>query len=288
MAGRKYEINQQEADTNRKNAKAAFANAVRIIKQMASSAQDQYKDYRKTMKTGWFGTTATFVFDHVSVTDPGDAIDRLVQKSNKATDSALAASNNNSFVSAANSLIEADIAAERADKMLWKYKDGLEGSAATTVTGLKAVKTASEITLAVGGAVVTGGGTVAFAGSLGITAAGDLAPALIGEKVDWKHFAFDMALSVVMKKVLPSDAMESAILDKLGTKVVEKVGEKAAKEAFAKVMTISLKAMMKKSAEAAEKKLRGKDVSWDDYTEATRNELYKQTTIEVAKLLLKG
>lgn len=171
------------------------------------------------------------------------------------------------------------------------------------MTVLTGVKTACEITLAVGGAVATGGatlavaggtgtavagvsaGTVAFAGSMGIAAAGDLAPALLGDKVDWGKFAFDMALGVVLKKLGPGEAMEKAILEKMGVDAVKKIGESKAKEAVAKVVAGEGEALMKKSIELTQQKLSGKDVTWGDFGDEAGKEFAKEGVPSVVKVL---
>jgi len=178
------------------------------------------------MKTGWFGTVATFVFEHTTVTDPGDKISKLTEDAKAFCVAALGAINQNSFAAAAKALIDADTKAQISHRLMLTYKAGLEHSAGATVTVLEGVKTASEMTLVVGGAVVSGGATVAFVGGAGITAASDLAPALVGDKVDWGKFALDMALTVVLKKVGPGEAMEKAILERMGVDAIKKVGEK--------------------------------------------------------------
>jgi hypothetical protein len=285
MQGRDYEMNQQEVDTNRRNAKAAFVKGVQLVQQRTSNAADEYKDYRSTMKSGSFGTAATFVFEHTSVTDPGDHINALASEARLKTVAALMAASKNSFVEASRALIEADSTSSEIHVLMLAYKAGLEHSAGTTVTVLEGVKTASEITLAVGGAVVTGGGTVAFAGGMGITAASDLAPALVGDKVEWGKFAFDMALGVVMKILGPGEAVETAILEKMGVDAVKKIGENMAKEAVAKVIAGESEALMKKSIELTQKKLTGKDVTWGEFADETKAEFAKEGVPSVAKVL---
>ncbi len=303
MQGRDYEMNQKEVDTNRKNAQAAFAKGVQLVQQRTRNAREEYQEYRSSMTSGVFGTVATFVFEHTSVTDPGDRINALSITANSKSLAALTAAFKNSFKEASVALIEADAAAQRMHALMAAYKAGLEHSAGTTVTVLEGVKTASEITLAVGGAVATGGatlavaggtgtavagvsaGTVAFAGGMGITAASDLAPALMGDKVDWGKFAFDMALGVVLKKLGPGEAMEKALLEKMGVSAVKKIGESKAKEAVAKVVAGEGEALMKKGIELTQKKLSGKDVTWGEFTDETEKEFAKEGVPSVVKVL---
>jgi hypothetical protein len=283
--GKQVAINQKEVDTNRRNAQAAFAKAVQTVQLHSSNAQNEYSIYRGQMTKGWFGKVAIFIFDHVSVTDPGDLVNNLCISANNLAGVALAAANANAYVQAAKTLITADTAAQKAHALNVAYKDGIENAGEKTVAVLEVVKTASEITLAVGAVVGTGGAAaVGFGGGVAITAAEDLAPALAGGKVDWAKFAFDMALAFVLKKLAPAEQIEKAILAKLGTQAVEKVGEKALKEAFAKIMAAHMEVMLKKSLEATHKALRGKDVSWDKFVEETQKELYK----ELAKLMVLG
>src|SRR5205814_1131457 len=105
VGNKQVEINQQEVDTNRKNAQAAFAKAIQAAQRRISDAQDEYKSYRETMTTGWFGTVATFVFDHVSVTDPGAKVAILTTIAITESQAALTASNANAYLTAANALI---------------------------------------------------------------------------------------------------------------------------------------------------------------------------------------
>jgi peptidoglycan hydrolase-like protein with peptidoglycan-binding domain len=283
VGGKQVEINQKEVETNRSNARAAFAQAVKEAQVRAAEALHSYENYRKTITTGVFGTVVTFIFDKVSVTDPGTEMAALCAVANAQAAVALAAANANSFVKAANALIAADTAAHRAHALIVAYKAGIESSAETTVSVLEGVKTASKLTLAVGGAVLSGGAAAAaFAGDLGVTAAEDLGPALSGEKVDWGKFALDMAFSVAWKKLGATEQIEKAILAKLGTKVAEKVGETALKEAVAKVVTALMKVTLKKSLETAYHALNGKEVSWDKFTEETK----KNLTTELAKMVL--
>ncbi len=303
MQGRDYEMNQQEVDTSRKNAQAAFVKGIQLVQQRTSNSKDEYNEYRSSMKSGTFGAVATWVFEHTTVTDPGGKINELSISSNLKTVAALTAVSKFSFVEASKALIDADIASSRIHPLMQAYKAGLEHSAGSTVTVLTGVKTACEITLAVGGAVATGGatlavaggtgtavagvsaGTVAFAGSMGIAAAGDLAPALLGDKVDWGKFAFDMALGVVLKKLGPGEAMEKAILEKMGVDAVKKIGESKAKEAVAKVLAGEGEALMKKSIELTQQKLSGKDVTWGDFGDEAGKEFAKEGVPSVVKVL---
>jgi len=303
MQGRDYEMNQKEVDTNRKNAQAAFAKGVQLVQQRTRDAVEMYQEYRSSMKSGAFGTTATFLFDHFSVTDPGDRINKWSVTANTKSVVALKAVTENSFKEASVALIEADTAAQSINALMQAYQAGLEHSAGTTVTVLEGVKTASEITLAVAGAAATGGATVAvaggtgtavagvseatvaFAGGMGITAASDLAPALMGDKVDWGKFAFDMALGVVLKKLGPGEAMEKAILEKMGVDAVKKIGESKAKEAVAKVVAGEGEALMKKSIEFTQQKLSGKDVTWGRFADEAGKEFAKEGVPSVVKVL---
>jgi hypothetical protein len=289
IGGKSAEINQQEADTNRKNAQAAFAKAAKSAQALAATAQENYNDYRKTMRTGMFDRAATFLFDTFTVTDPGGSVQILVVLANTQAQAATIAANGNSFVVAAKSLIAADGAAHKAEALLWAYKDGLESSAGGTVTVLKGVKLACELTLAVGGAVATGGAaTVAFAGGVGITAADDLAPAIIGgKKIDWGKFAFDMALAFAMKKLAPGEQMEKAVIAKLASTTGEKLSEKVAKEAFAKLAGAAYESLLKKTLEGTQKVLSGKEVTWDEFVEDAKKDLIKDFAIELGKAMFK-
>src|SRR5258708_23785440 len=284
IAGKQVEINQKEVDTNRKNAQAAFAKAVKSLKDESSDALEWYNSYRSTITTGKVGKVITWFLDEVAVTDPGGEVRFLCTMANTDAVLALGSANGNSYVSAAKALITGDTAAHKAKALTWAYKEGIESSAEKTVTVLEGVKTASEFTLAVGGAVVTGGATVAFAGGLAITAAGDLSPALYGRKVDWGKFPFDRALGVALKKLGPGEQIEKAVLAKLGTQAAEKVGEKALKEAVAKVVGSQTEALLKKSLETTQKVLSGKDVTWENFTEEVKKEMEK----ELAKVVLVG
>jgi hypothetical protein len=293
IGGKQVVINQKDVDTNRSNAQAAFGKAVQRLQLQSSNAQNEYSIYRSQMTSGWFGRVAIFIFDHVSVTDPGDLVNNLCLSGNSLAGAALAAAKGNSYVQAAKSLITADTAAQKAHALNVAYKEGIENAAERTVTRLEFVKMASEITLAVlgtpGVATALGAGgsaaaavAVGFGGGVAITAAENLAPALAGEKVDWTKFAFDMALAFALKKLGPADHIEKAILARLGTQAVEKVGEKAAKDAFAKIMAAQMEAILKKSLETTHKALRGKDVSWDKFTEEAEKDFKK----ELARLVL--
>ena len=177
IGGKQVEISQKEVDTNRRNAQAVFAKAVQTVQLHSSNAQNEYNIYRGQMTKGWFGKAAIFIFDHVSVTDPGDLVNNLCLSANNLAGVALAAANANAYVQAAKTLITADTAAQKAHALNVAYKNGIENAAETTVTVLEAVKKASEITLEVGATVGTGGvAAVGVGGGIAITAAEDLAP----------------------------------------------------------------------------------------------------------------
>lgn len=126
------------------------------------------------------------------------------------------AANALNFRGAANALIPADRFAHEAKALVLAYHDGIVETAGDTVTVLKAVKTASEITLAVGSVVIPGAAVVGTVGSIGMTAGENLGGALMGKKIDWGKFTFDLALGIVLAKLEPGKKLADAVIAKLG------------------------------------------------------------------------
>lgn len=276
-----YELSQKEAETNRKNAAVAFAKGAQHVIQKAGAAMEDYIGYRELMTKGKVDRAITWIFDKFSVTDPEDRMKELCLVATDKAKAAMFAANSNKFVEAAGDLGYADTAASQAKGLIGAYKNGLERSAGSTVKGLEAVKTTCEITLVVGGAVVTGGGTVAFVGGTAMTAAEDLAPALYGDKVNWKKFAFDMALAGLSKKLGAGEKIEKAVTEKLAGKL----GPEGAKKALAKITGGTMETFMKKCLEKSEKKFEGKDVKYEEVVEDAKKEALTEIAVGVASIL---
>jgi hypothetical protein len=177
---------------------------------------------------------------------------------------------------AAENLVAANKYAAKAEAMAHAIKEGHEGKAEIAVTGLEAVKTACEITLAVGG------GGVGFLGEIGMSAAENLGPALWGEKADWSKFSLDLALAGVMK-VFPYTKSHEKIDEFIVSKLAGKVGKEKVREAIAKVTIKAGETLFKKSVETTQKALSGKKVSLEEFANETEKDYTKELLVLVGE-----
>jgi hypothetical protein len=232
--GRRVEINQQEVDLNRRIVKSAFRSALRLARDKANLALENYAAVRR--------------FDiFPGVYDPG-----LLVRANSSRASARAtagegALNSDQYVTAANALIEADRSASIADRLISAYRNNIVDAGELTVTVLEYVKTACEITLVVGAVVATGGAALAAVGD--IAAAGAAEGLAIG--------AAEVAGATAAEAAAAGAASQAAVAAGAGAEVA----------AFQAAATFAGRAgIAMTAAEGLGRAASGEEIDWTQFT----------------------
>ncbi len=288
-------------------AKAAIKKNLGQAKRDADYAKSGYDIQKEINEKQWFVSAVVVTF--AGVRSKGHQLEAEVKKaeiSAAATENALQANN---FLEAGRRLAECEMAAKQARTLWREYHEGIIGAGEKTVTVLEYTRDASFITLGVlaiiatGGAAAAGTGavttTTAFGIEVGTVSAANViatgAPivatlgsagmqAALGDKVDWTRVGIDVAVNLILSR-FGGKVSNTIFTRMMGNSSVRSIGAIAFGRIFSSLMTHELSTAFTTSVDATYRKLKGQNVTWDQFSDELVERLLDPKGLVVAGIM---
>jgi hypothetical protein len=305
--GKVLTITQEEYDKIRGAVQKILQDRLRRVRQKAEDAQNEYDAQKKINEDQYIVSGLVHFFGGID--DPGTYIVQNVLFARVNADAAQVLIERMQLKRAAEFFTNSEKFATIAKKTSKAYVDDLISTAETTVTTLEYTRDASFVTLGVlaiiatGGAAAAGGGavttTTAFGFEVGTATAANViatgAPivatlgsagmqAALGDKVDWTKVGVDIAVNLILSK-FGGKVSNTIFTRMLGNSSVRSIGAIAFGRIFSSLATHELSTAFTTSVDATYRKLKGQNVTWNQFTDELVDRLLDPKGLVVAGIM---
>lgn len=288
-------------------AKTAIKKSLGRARRDADYAKSGYEIQKKINEEHWF--VSAFVVEFAGVRSKSLQLEANVLKAKASAAAAENALQANNFVEAGRRLAECEMAAKQARTLWHEYHEGIIGTGEKTVTVLEYTRDASFATLGVLAIIATGGAAAAGTGAVSTTTAfgfevgtvstvnviatgAPIAATLgsvgvqvaLGDKVDWTKIGIDIAVNLILSR-FGGKVSNSIFTRMMGNSSVRSIGAIAFGRIFSGLITHELSTAFTASVDATYRKLKGQNVTWDQFSDELVEHLLDPKGLVVAGIM---